>query len=61
MAGGARPPGCGGVARVVFVAVGREKFGEETADQGAEEGQTGADDGDVAFRGRPVGGADVAP
>lgn len=51
----------GGIARVAVVAVGGQELGEEAADDGAEEGQARADDGDVAFCGGPVGGADVAP
>ena len=47
-------------AVVAVVAVGGEQFGEEAADEGSEKGETGADDGDVAFGCCPVGGADVA-
>ena len=45
---------------VALVAVRGENLGEEAADDGAEEGETGADDGDVAFCCCPVGCADIA-
>lgn len=38
-----------------------EKSRKYATDQGTQEGQTGADDGDVAFGGGPVCGGDVAP
>lgn len=43
-----------------FVAVCRHQLGEDAGDYGPEEGEGGADDGDVAFGGGPVGGAYVA-
>ena len=41
------------------MAVGREQLGEDAADNGPEEGKTGADDGDVTFCSCPVGSSNV--
>lgn len=46
--------------RVSTVAVCGEQFREYTADDGPEEGETGADERDVAFGCCPVGRIDVA-
>jgi hypothetical protein len=48
------------VGCVGLVAVCREQFGEDAADDGSEEGETGAYNGDVAFCGGPIGGSNVA-
>ena len=42
------------------VAVRRHELGKYHSDHGAEEGERGADDGNVAFGCGPVGGADIA-
>jgi hypothetical protein len=44
--------------RIVMLAVGEEAR-EELGDEGPGSGETGADDGDVAFDRGPAGGADV--
>lgn len=48
------------VGGVTVMAVGREQLGEDAANDGPEEGKTGADDGNVAFCSCPVGGSNVA-
>lgn len=45
---------------VAAVAVCGHELGEDAADYGAEEGERGTDDGDVAFGGGPVGSGNVA-
>lgn len=43
-----------------LVAVCWHQLGEDAGNNGPEEGERGADDGDVTFGGGPVGGAYVA-
>lgn len=51
---------CGFVGSMSIGATSRQKPGEDPADYGSQEWEAGAHDGDVAFRGCPVGGCDVA-
>lgn len=51
---------CVEAGSVAAVAACGHEIGEDAANHGAEEGERGADDGDVAFCGGPVSGGDVA-
>lgn len=51
---------CVEAGSVAAVAVCGHELGEDAADYGAEEGERGANDSDIAFCGGPVGGGDVA-
>lgn len=59
-AGSARPVRRGSVAGILVVAVCRKQLREDATEDWAQEGETGADDGDVAFGCCPVCGIHIA-